>query len=88
MTNIEELSVYLVASQMRFNVMKSLISKPLRPSEIARITKYHTNNVSMILNQLEKKKLVVCLTPEKKAWRYYKITDLGKQAFNESKKIK
>jgi len=88
MTTIEELSVYLIASKMRFNVLKSLINKPLRPSEIARIAGYHTNNVSTILNQLEKKKLVLCLTPEKKAWRYYKITDLGKEAFSASKKIK
>jgi len=79
MIGIEELFVYLMASKMRFNVIKALEAKFLRPSEIARITGYHTNNVSTILSLLEKKKLVVCLTPEKKAWKYYKITDLGKQ---------
>tara|TARA_Y100000310_G_scaffold273687_1_gene289285 strand:- start:3453 stop:3659 length:207 start_codon:yes stop_codon:yes gene_type:complete len=64
-----------------------LDDKFLGPAQIARILKYHTNNVSTILNQLEKEKLIVCLTPEKKAWKYYKMTDLGKDVLTMSKKI-
>lgn len=51
----------------------------IRQIQIAKIIKEKQPNVSKALADLEKKKLVECLTPDKKAWKVYGITDLGKE---------
>jgi len=82
MEAIQELYGFIISSKRRFSVLKALQNKPLRPFEIARKTKYAASNVSTTLFQLEKKKLVECITPSKSSWRVYSITELGKQALS------
>lgn len=84
MEAIQNLYGFVISSQRRIKTLKALKSKPLRPFEIARKTKYKAPNVSITLFQLEKKKLVKCITPNKDSWRVYMITDLGKQVLNYS----
>jgi len=78
MERIQELYGFVISSKRRYNVLKALKNKPLRPFEIARKTKYKAPNVSATLFQLQKKELVICITPSKTSWRVYAITDLGK----------
>ena len=40
-------------------------------------------NISKVLFDLEKHKLVECLTPEKKAWKVYEITDFGREVLKK-----
>lgn len=79
MERIQELYGFVFSSKRREKVLKALKAKPLRPFEIARKTKYKAPNVSRTIFQLEKHKLVECITPDKASWRLYSITDLGKQ---------
>jgi predicted transcriptional regulator len=82
MRNIKQLYAFVIASKMRVKVLKALEKKPLRPKEITDKIKDWQPYVSKTLFQLEKKELVECLTPDKKAWRVYAITDLGKEVLN------
>ena len=84
MDRIRELYGFLISSKRRINVLKSLKNIPLRPFEIAKKIGYKAPNVSRTLFQLEKEKLVECITPNKKSWRVYAITDLGKDALSFS----
>lgn len=79
MEKIQELYGFILSSKRREKILKSLKNKPLRPFEIARKTKYKAPNVSKTLFQLEKYKLVECITPNKSSWRVYAITELGKR---------
>ncbi|MBR9704648.1 MarR family transcriptional regulator [Candidatus Pacearchaeota archaeon] len=79
MKRIQELYGFIISSKRRENVLKSLKIKPLRPFELAKKTKYKAPNVSNALFQLQKYKLVECITPNKSSWRVYAITDLGKE---------
>lgn len=85
MEEIQQLYGFVISSKRRYNVLKTLDNKPLRPFEIAKKTKYKAPNVSVTLFQLEKKKLVKCITPDKSSWRVYNITDLGKQVLESYK---
>ena len=80
MEKIQELYGFIISSKRRHNVLKALRSRPLRPFEIARKTNYKASNVSVTLLQLEKRGLVECITPDKRSWRVYSITALGKEA--------
>ena len=82
MEEIQELYGFVISSQRRHKVLKSLKNRMLRPFEISRKTNYKAPNVSTTLFQLEKKKLVKCITPDKNSWRVYAITDLGKKVLD------
>ncbi len=79
MENIRQLRAFISTSKIRNNVLKALAKKDIRQIEIAKSIKEKQPNVSKALYDLEKKNLVICLTPEKKAWKIYGITDLGKE---------
>ncbi|OGJ15949.1 hypothetical protein A3K73_06265 [Candidatus Pacearchaeota archaeon RBG_13_36_9] len=79
MENIRQLYAFISTSKIRKNVLGALSKKDIRQVEIAKSIKEKQPNVSKALADLQKKKLVECLTPEKKAWKVYGITDLGRQ---------
>lgn len=80
MNEIELLSWVLRGSQRR--VIFSVIDGTLIPAQIygkakeinLKITR---NNVSDILRELREKELVVCLNPDEKKGRLYKLTEKG-----------
>lgn len=79
MENIRQLYAFISTSKLRRNVLNALSKKDIRQVEIAKLIGEKQPNVSKALADLQKKGLVECLTPDKKAWKVYGITDLGKQ---------
>ena len=84
MKDIRRLSAFISTSKIRGNILKTLSKKDIRQIEIAKLINEKQPNVSKALIDLEKKSLVICLTPDKKAWKVYGITDLGKQVLKFS----
>lgn len=74
---VNRLSAYIFTSKLRRGVLKALYNGCKRQMEIAEYCNKKQQNISNTLYQLEKKNLVECLTPEKKAWKVYKLTKLG-----------
>lgn len=66
-------------STYREKVLIDLKEKIKTPSRIAKSTNIRTNHVSNALTELKEHGLVVCLNPEKKQGRIYKITKLGEE---------
>jgi len=79
MTDIRQLYAFISTSKIRKNILEVLLKKDIRQIEIAELIKEKQPNVSKALIDLEKEGLVICLTPNKKAWKVYGITDLGKE---------
>lgn len=75
---LTELS-YVEMSTYRAKVMKSLKDDIKIPSQIAKETRIYQNHISNVLRQLKEHDLVVCLNPEVKKGRLYKLTDKGKK---------
>lgn len=66
-------------SSYREKVLIDLKEKIKTPSKIAKSIKISTSNVSRALNELQNNYLVICVNPEKKVGRLYKITNLGEE---------
>ena len=82
MKDADESLGFVLSSRRRKQVLAELGKRPGRPMELCRKLGLDTGNVARLLFQLEKKKLVKCLTPEKRSWRVYMVTDLGKRVLN------
>ena len=82
-----ELFGFIATGKTREEVLVALWIKPKSPKEILDETKRNRAGISKALYELEKKKLVRRLTPNKKSKNIYVITDLGKEVLEYRKKV-
>ena len=68
---------YVQSSTYRTKVMKSLDGETKIPSQIAKDTDIIQNHMSATLKQLMEQELVVCINPEVRKGRLYRLTDKG-----------
>lgn len=66
-------------SSYREKVLIDIKEKIKTPSRISKSTNISTSHVSTALKELMDNGLVICLNPEKKQGRIYRITKLGKE---------
>ena len=68
--------VWVVRGKQRKKIIK-VMSKPRIPTEIKEETRLSLNNVSDVLREFKKKRIVRCLNPKEKTGRLYKLTPKG-----------
>ncbi len=73
---MEEDYSWIVRGRQRKKILK-VINKAKIPTEIKEETKLSLNNVSDVLREFRKKKIVKCLNPKQKTGRLYKLTPKG-----------
>jgi DNA-binding MarR family transcriptional regulator len=82
----EELIHYILSVDRRLLVIKEFQHRSvLQASDIAGKTRRSLQNVSRALKEFEKKGIVTCITPQKRTWKRYIITEIGKELLNELK---
>ena len=69
---------FVTGSKLRFKLLIELNKSKKTPSELAHAAKTPMSHISSTLRDLEKRKLVICLTPERRKNKFYSITNLGK----------
>ena len=84
MNDSEEILLeFIKISKHREKVFRTLKNGSKKPSDIAKETGLHINNVSYSLKQLVAKELVYLLNPEDKKGRLYKLTEMGEKLMKE-----
>lgn len=78
---------YVQASKYRKKVLLALKDELLRPKDIADETKYPQSHVSSTLSELVKQNLVVCVNPESRKGRLYKLTNDGQIVLDHLKSM-
>ena len=81
--NWDEIS-WILRGRLKRKVIQSL-DKPKTATILSKELNTHRSTISDILNQMEKKKLVICLDPNQPYNRFYKITKKGMQILNKIK---
>ena len=79
---IFDLVGYIMASDYRTKILKSIGESMKIPSAIAEEIGLRTNHVSNVLKDLKDKNLVVCLNEDARKGRLYKNTDLDLEVLN------
>jgi DNA-binding MarR family transcriptional regulator len=80
---------FVLGSKLCKNILECLDSseKPLAPLQISKSTDIARSNISTKLGQLTKRGLVKCINPKARKWRFYTITDKGKEVLKNIKKV-
>lgn len=79
---------YIMASQYRQDIIKSIGTSMKTPSNIGKEIDLRTNHVSNVLKELKEKELVVCLNEDAAKADYTKILNWGLKSLNIFKKNK
>jgi predicted transcriptional regulator len=77
---------YILASKYRRAIILKLDS-PKTPTILAKHVDLNLANVSRSLTELEKKGLVICLTPKQRVGKIYSLTKKGKYVIEKIKKM-
>ncbi len=76
-TKWEDVS-FIISSSYRLKVSKSL-NTPKNPSKLSKELNINKTHISRALSELEKRKMIKCLTPEAKKGKIYQSTEYGKK---------
>ncbi len=74
---------FLLSSEIRREVLRTLNEGRSTPSHISTILHEPISHVSHALKELQDRKLAICLTPDRKKGRLYQITTLGEGVLRE-----
>ena len=74
-------------SQRRQDILQMLQEKSLSQPEIKKLTNMYKTHTSRTLTELSEKKLITCINPQDRAFKFYKITSLGKKVIAEVQRI-
>lgn len=78
---------YILASDYRKRVVMSIGEEPKTPKKIADSSKLRLNHVSSVLSDLQKKRVVKCLTPKLTRGKIFALTEEGKRIASQLRKM-
>jgi DNA-binding MarR family transcriptional regulator len=78
-----DLISFVNASKPRFQILVNLNRKVTTPRDLSVDIGIPISRVSSVLSELSKKKLVECLTPNRRKEKMYGITEFGKKVLND-----
>ena len=76
------------SSSYRQKILETLGSNIMTPAEIAKLSGFRLNHVSMYLSNLKKAGIVNCLNEDSKKGRLYQVTVLGKKSLEIIQSVK
>jgi predicted transcriptional regulator len=83
-----ELISFVARSKRRREVLKLLLKvQKMSQPEIMRNSKQYKSHNSRTLKELIDNKIISCINPEDRAFKFYKITKKGKNILKEVEKI-
>lgn len=80
--NVLKLAAYVVMSSYRTKALTVLaVNEVMIPKYIAKECNIRSNHISLTLRELKEHGLCVCVNPEARKGRLYKITGLGEKVY-------
>lgn len=74
-----DLISFITSSKIRFKLLTLLNKKKSTPTSLSKKMDVHVSAVSRTLTELSEKELINCLTDKRTKFKYYEISDKGKE---------
>lgn len=78
MKNKYELISFILRAKNRKDILNQLSLDNRTATELTKITKMYKSHISRTLIELLREKLIECLNPNDREYKFYKITNKGK----------
>ena len=85
MTTWDDIS-FIVRNKNRKRVFNTL-EKPKTPTQISKELQLNIGYISNIIIELLNRKLIKCLSPNEKRYRFYRITPKGQDVLKEIREV-
>lgn len=82
-----QLISFIARSKRRLEILKLLLIKQRSQVELMNLTKMYKSHTSRTIKELLEHKLIICVNPKDREFKFYKITLLGKNILEEIKSI-
>ncbi len=69
----------ITSSKIRFKVLTRLNKSKFTPSDLSKNLEIHISAISRALSELTEKELINCLTDKRTKFKYYEISEKGKE---------
>ena len=79
MKNKYELKSFILRSENRKNIIKELLKGNKTASDLVKVTGMYKSHVSRTLKELMEEKLIGCLNPKDREYKFYKLTNKSKE---------
>jgi predicted transcriptional regulator len=84
--NIDELTMWVLGVNRRLIVLKMMHEKRMiQASDIADSTERSLQNISYAMREMEEQGLIKCITPDKRTWKKFILTEKGTEVFEKLK---
>ncbi len=85
----KKLVSFVLAGKNRINVLSTLSENTLTPAQILKKVNYtYLTHIIRTLKELNEARLIECVNPEARSYKFYKITQKGKKVIKEAIRIK
>ena len=74
-------------SKRRRDILAAMKEQELTQAELRKKSNMYKSHLSRSLTELAGKKLIFCLNPKDREFKFYKITELGKKVISEVERI-
>jgi len=79
---------FILRGKNRITILETISKDEVISAQIEEKTKMYKSHVSRTLKELRKKKLIECVNPKDRYFKFYKITYTGKKVLETILKIK
>jgi predicted transcriptional regulator len=78
---------YILRAKNRINILGALSDGKKISAQIEKQTEMYKSHVSRALKELKDKKLISCINPNDRDFKFYELTSEGKKVLSEVRKI-
>lgn len=78
---------FITSSSLRFKVMIELKKGENIPTRLAKRLNMPISHISKTLSELLEKELIICLTPNRRKGKFFRISELGKEILSSINKL-
>lgn len=78
---------FVARSSKRQEILAMLCQKSMSQAEITKTTNMYKSHAARTLKELSEKKLIVCLNPKDRSFKFYKASALGNKTIKEVEKV-
>ena len=78
---------YVLRAKNRMKVLNALESERKISAQLEKETEMYKSHMSRTLKELQEKKLIKCINPKDRSFKFYELTSKGKRVLSRAKEI-